>query len=52
MSKRKTDTDRQREQTNFWINLGIIVGIVGTILCLTGITLYNQATKSRTEIIK
>ena len=50
--KRKTDTERQREKTNFWINLGFILFLIGVVITRIGITLYNQATANKTEIIK
>jgi len=52
MSKRKTTTEKQREQTNFWIGLGFILFLIGVVVTGIGITLYNQATANKTEIIK
>lgn len=50
--KRKTDTYRQREKTNFWINLGFILFLLGVVITGIGITLYNQAIANKIEIIK
>ena len=50
--KRKTDTDRQREKTNFWITFGFILFLIGVVATWMGVTLYVQATKNKTEIIK